>query len=297
MLAWRLVISVVLVPALLGLFWWDARLGPSAWVLLTFCLLAGLRNTFELTGLLALRAMQPSWRITSVCSVLIVAAGWMHVWTDSGAHGILGSLGWIAAAVTLCVLVLLTREAFAFRERGHAMETLGAHLLTLLYGSALLAVTAQFRWFPSEPLAYFALGSMVIAVKCGDIGAYSFGRLWGRRKMAPYLSPGKTWMGFVGALVGSTVGGSLWIILGLSLFAVPARVSGIANILAYCAVLGVTGLLGDLCESLIKRDCGKKDSAEILPGFGGLLDLLDSPLFAGPVALAWWHWMPPAILL
>jgi phosphatidate cytidylyltransferase len=54
------------------------------------------------------------------------------------------------------------------------------------------------------------------------------------------------------------------------------------------------GLVGDLCESLIKRDVQKKDSAILMPGFGGLLDLLDSPLFAGPFALVWWTLFPPA---
>jgi phosphatidate cytidylyltransferase len=58
--------------------------------------------------------------------------------------------------------------------------------------------------------------------------------------------------------------------------------------------MGVVGLIGDLCESLMKRDAEKKDSATLLPGFGGLLDLLDSPLFAAPFALAWWMLWPPA---
>ncbi|MEQ9065714.1 MAG: phosphatidate cytidylyltransferase, partial [Gimesia chilikensis] len=58
------------------------------------------------------------------------------------------------------------------------------------------------------------------------------------------------------------------------------------------AIIGVVGLVGDLCESLIKRDVGKKDSAELLPGFGGLLDLLDSPLYAGPVAFLLWKLLP-----
>ena len=60
----------------------------------------------------------------------------------------------------------------------------------------------------------------------------------------------------------------------------------------YGSILGLVGLIGDLCESLIKRDCEKKDAAELMPGFGGLLDLLDSVLFAGPVALLLWWILP-----
>ena len=296
MLGWRILISVAVVPCLLGLFWCDSTLGSSAWILLAFCALAAVRNTFEMTSLLRMRAMRPSFFVTSVCSILIVGSGWLHLVTPVDSATTLISLGWIASALTLSFLILLVREAIVFREPGQSMESLGGNLLTVVYGAMLLAVTAQFRWFPSEPLAYFAIGSMLIAVKTGDIGAYTFGRLWGKRKMAPRLSPGKTWMGFAGALFGSIVGGGLWLHLGGSLFDVRPVASGMTNVIAYCAVLGIVGLLGDLCESLIKRDCGKKDSAELLPGFGGLLDLLDSPMFAGPVALAWWHWMPPAVI-
>jgi phosphatidate cytidylyltransferase len=67
-------------------------------------------------------------------------------------------------------------------------------------------------------------------------------------------------------------------------------------VLAYSSTMGMIGLAGDLCESLIKRDVEKKDSAALMPGFGGLLDLLDSPLFAGPFALLWWQLLPPALM-
>ncbi|MFN9718518.1 MAG: phosphatidate cytidylyltransferase, partial [Planctomycetota bacterium] len=66
--------------------------------------------------------------------------------------------------------------------------------------------------------------------------------------------------------------------------------------LLYSASFGLIGLVGDLCESLIKRDVQKKDSAALMPGFGGLLDLLDSPLFAGPFALVWWTLWPPVMV-
>ena len=72
------------------------------------------------------------------------------------------------------------------------------------------------------------------------------------------------------------------------------KAADLTVVLAYGATMGVVGLIGDLCESLIKRDCEKKDSAQLMPGFGGLLDLLDSPLFAAPIALAWWVFWPPA---
>ncbi|MCA9033939.1 MAG: phosphatidate cytidylyltransferase [Planctomycetaceae bacterium] len=296
MLGWRVLVSVIVVPSLIALFWFDSTLGSAAWGLLAFCLAAAVRNAFEMSTLMRVRSIRPSFRLTGTCSAVVILAAWMHVLLPGHEPSVLISMGWITAALISSFLVLLVREAVVFSEPGASMESLGANLLTVVYGSGLLAIVAQFRWFPDASIAYFAIGSMVIAVKAGDIGAYTFGRLWGKRRMAPKLSPGKTWMGFNGALFGSIAGGGLWLCFGGQLFESAPTPGHPVVVVAYCALMGVVGLLGDLCESLIKRDTGKKDSAALMPGFGGLLDLIDSPIFAGPIALAWWHWLPPAVL-
>ena len=175
------------------------------------------------------------------------------------------------------------------------MESLGCNLITVVYAGGLMALTSQLRWFPNSQIGYFVIASMIICVKSGDTFAYTFGRLWGKRKMAPKLSPGKTWMGLVGAIFGSTLGGWLWLTFAGPLFTSNPRPAALWIVLAYSASIGLIGLVGDLCESLIKRDVQKKDSAALMPGFGGLLDLLDSPLFAGPFALLWWQVLPPAV--
>ncbi len=297
MLGWRLGISAVLVPCLLLLFWWDSTLGAGAPVLLVFCLLLSIRSTFEMTQLLKTRAMNPSFELTALCNVLIIFAAWAHsrmIIRVAPEQALLLSLGWVAVAVVGGFVLLLLFEAVRFRKPGRSMESLGANLITLLYAGGLLALIAQFRWFPNESIGYFAIGSVIIAVKSGDIMAYTFGRLWGRRKMIPRLSPGKTWVGGFGAIVGSCLGGWLWLTLGGRLFEAGPTASSLECVLAYSVTMGVVGLIGDLCESLMKRDAEKKDSATLLPGFGGLLDLLDSPLFAAPFALAWWMLWPPA---
>lgn len=298
MLGWRLLISAFLIPALIGLFWLDASQGPNAWILLVFCLLVAGRNAFELSVLLSTRQMKPSLLWAGGISLLVVGSGWLHRWLDpllvAQPCAFLQSVGAIGLVTTLGFCGLLARECTVYQKPGSSMESLGANLVIVLYAGALLAVTSQFRWFPDPRLGYFAIGSMIIAVKCGDTGAYTFGRLWGKRKMAPVLSPGKTWMGFVGAIFGSTLGGSLWLIFAGRLFDAQPQPANILLVAAYSASIGLVGLVGDLCESLIKRDVEKKDSAPLMPGFGGLLDLLDSPLYAGPVALVWWHLFPPA---
>ena len=298
MLGWRLVMSAILVPTIIALFWLDHKSGTSALVLLAFCLFAAVRNAYELTNLLNVRNIRPHFVATAGLSSLMVLAGWGHFWFPGNAGGstssLLTSLGWIGSALTLSFIVLLAMEALRFQAPGHSMESLGGNLLTVFYAGGLIAVTAQLRWFPGPQMGYFAIGSMIVCVKCGDTFAYTFGRLWGKRKLAPILSPGKTQMGLVGAIFGSTLGGWLWLTYAGQMFDSSITPGSVWNILAYSAVIGLIGLVGDLCESLIKRDVQKKDSAILMPGFGGLLDLLDSPLFAGPFALAWWMLFPPA---
>ena len=296
MLGWRIAISAVLIPALLGMFWLDAHQGDAALLLLLFCILLALRGCYEMCRLLTIRTMRPAMGVALVGSVLVVLAGWQHTRMnlEPGTTRLFVSLGWTAIALFVSFAALFLREALRFRNAGQSMESLGAGLVAVMYSGGLLAVTSQLRWFPSPEWGYFVIGSLIIAVKSGDIGAYTFGRLWGRRRMAPALSPGKTWMGALGAVVGSSLGGSAWLYFGRSLLDVPPPVNPIPAVV-YCICLGAIGLVGDLCESLIKRDVEQKDSAALMPGFGGVLDLLDSVLFTAPFALAFWVLWPPAM--
>lgn len=298
MLGWRLGIAAILIPSLLAMFWVDAQQGPLATILLLFCALLSVRASFETSQLLSTRSMRPSFGLTAICSLMILFAGWAHtlVAVEDGLPRLLVSLGFICTALVFSFAFLFVREAVRFREPGSSMESLGAGCIAVMYSGGLLAITTQFRWFPSADLGYFAIMSLVVAVKSGDTVAYTFGRLWGRRKMAPALSPGKTWMGAIGAVVGGIVGGGLWIHFGSRLFESSLVISSYPALIAYGIAMGVVGLVGDLCESLIKRDVQQKDSAKLMPGFGGLLDLLDSVLFASPFALAFWVVWPPVIV-
>jgi phosphatidate cytidylyltransferase len=287
--------SCILVPALIALFVADQTLGRPATLLAAFCAIISLRSAWELTDLLAVRNFRPNFSIVGALAVAVTLLGWFHLHLHlQTPTTILHSLGILAAALVAAFLVLLTFETLRFDTPGSSIESLGAHVLILLYAGALPAFTAQLRWFPKEELGYFALASLIVCVKCGDTCAYTFGRLWGKRRLCPKLSPGKTGMGFIGALVGSTAGGWLWLNYAGQLFDATPHAAEFPLVAAYGLSIGLAGLVGDLCESLIKRDVGKKDASAILPGFGGLLDLVDSPLYAGPVALAWWILLPPA---
>ena len=179
MLGWRLAISAILIPALFGLFWLDHRLGPDAPWLLALCTLLAVRSTWELTELLKTRSMRPSFGICACGVVAIVASTWIVRWRGHGTMPMIDSLFAIVAvaAVYLCFVAAAVR----FREPGHTMETLGAEVFAVFYCGVLLAMTAQMRWLgPDSAWGYAALGSLLVATKCGDIGGYTLGRLFGK---------------------------------------------------------------------------------------------------------------------
>lgn len=118
---------------------------------------------------------------------------------------------------------------------------------------------------------------VMAVVWCGDIGAYLAGRLIGGKRLAPSLSPGKTWSGSAGGLACSVAAGVAVCLLGRN-----GGLTGRAAVLA--CLLGVVAQAGDLLESAVKRRYGRKDSGSIIPGHGGLLDRLDGVLAAAPAA-------------
>jgi phosphatidate cytidylyltransferase len=130
---------------------------------------------------------------------------------------------------------------------------------------------------------------MLLVVKMGDIGAYAVGRLIGRHKMSPRISPGKTIEGGVGAMVfscGTAWVAGVWIVPAMTSSPTPA--GSVWRWLAYGLLVGAAGMVGDLAESLLKRDVGRKDSSTWLPGFGGVLDIVVSVLLAASVAWICW---------
>lgn len=296
MLGWRLLVSATLIPLLFGLFYLDQRAGSSAPWLLGLCWLLILRGTWEITQLLTVRNLKPGYPLVCLLSLLNCNAAWLPWLVPSLQTGANDpqtlSLALLSVTYAISLLLLFLKNAIRFQEPGQTMEILGAELLGVSYVGFLLAMLAELRWVAGPQTGYLALGALIISAKLGDVGGYTFGRLWGKKKLVPRLSPGKTWMGGFGAIFGASLGAWLWLQFTPSLFndswSAPAWYWSIL----FGAIIGVVGLVGDLCESLIKRDVGKKDSAELLPGFGGLLDLLDSPLYAGPVAFLLWKLLP-----
>ena len=155
----------------------------------------------------------------------------------------------------------------------------------LLWAAWLALVAARARGIN------FLLSAMCL-VWMADIAAYFAGKAFGRRKLAPAISPGKSWEGAIGGLVGVIVLGVVWVhvidvrvpVDSASLYSVLVRRIGVVSVLAV-VFLSAMSVVGDLFESLVKRAAGAKDSSQLLPGHGGVLDRVDALLPVLPVAL------------
>ncbi len=181
----------------------------------------------------------------------------------------------------MLVLIVLTIAALAAAMfRGAPFEkmlsSVGATILGVMYivllGGHLVAVRVGFN----QTLAAHLLSFFFLVIMGSDTGAYFTGRSFGRRKLAPKISPGKTWEGAAGGVLASLLMATLahfWFFTEL-----PLKLA-----LPLAAVMNALGVIGDLTESALKRGAGAKDTAQILPGHGGLLDRLDSLLFNAPV--------------
>jgi len=282
-LRWRLILGPALIALLIGACWADVAL-PGVWLgiisLITVALASG-----EAVELSRSAGMTPVAPLVHVGNFAIVACAWLPLlcWGKALQIDPTALLFAPAAALTACLLVTLLVEIVRYRHAGGETRRLAATVWPLCYVGLLFSFLVLLRSLHAGAAGVVMLLAMVTVVKMGDTGAYTVGRLVGRHKLAPHLSPGKTIEGALGGLVFSSFGA--WLVLSWIWPRVvggePARWT---EWLAFGILVGVAGMLGDLAESLLKRDAAMKDSSRWLPGFGGVLDIVDSLLFAAPVA-------------
>jgi phosphatidate cytidylyltransferase len=185
------------------------------------------------------------------------------------------------AAFFVLVAILGMALALRFTDMTDVLPGAAALVLGILYVFGSLRCGIELRAIHPYWL-FFALSLNWL----GDIAALYVGKMMGRHKLAPRVSPAKTWEGAVGSVAASVIYGAIY--LPRLLPAVP-----IAEGLGLAAVANVAGQFGDLCESALKRGAGVKDSGTLLPGHGGWLDRVDSSLFAMPVVyfiVSNFHW-------
>jgi phosphatidate cytidylyltransferase len=184
--------------------------------------------------------------------------------------------GWELLFITLALLSLILTQ-FRRRESSGVVIGLSTTIFGILYITWFMGFLIKIRYLD---YGVGMLATVVWITKVGDIGAYLLGSRFGRHTLISRISPNKTREGFLGGILFS-----LFAALGTK-FLMPVSYS-YAHLLILGFCLGVLGQLGDLSESLMKRDCAVKDSGNIFPGLGGALDCIDSLLFSAPVFYFW----------
>ncbi|HEX4795215.1 MAG TPA: phosphatidate cytidylyltransferase, partial [Humisphaera sp.] len=186
------------------------------------------------------------------------------------------------AFIIVFVMIGAALQRAASKQTSDAIVRMAGTVLATLYlgGLGWFLMAIRVKHSPHFDGSVWMLLMILIVVKSTDIGAYFGGRALGRHKMIPWLSPGKTWEGlFFGVLTAGGVGAAMGHKLPGHGMAMPPWKGFV-----FGAIIGAIGQVGDLLESLMKRDAEVKDSGRLIPGFGGVLDVIDSPLFAAPFA-------------
>lgn len=275
MIRTRIIVGTLLAAAAAGILVADRWLAPWFPCLFACLMFTGVVATRELVRLFP-AAMRPSELLAVGGTCLILASNFAGAALPSADSG--SRLIGVVVAVFLIAFLVEMRQ---FREPGNIVPRLALTTFAFVYLGVLGSFFAQLRWLGDPERTSLLLALTIFVPKAGDIGAFFTGTFLGRHKMTPTLSPKKTWEGFAGGMLAA-----MGMSTGLSFLGDAFR-HGILEAAAFGLVIGVAGVLGDLAESLIKRDAQIKDASASIPGFGGLLDVIDSVLFAAPVAYFW----------
>jgi len=259
--------------------WSGLPIAPCFWLLLLAALWMG---CWEFFRMLRCKGHPCRPAIALVFITLLVVCAWMEI------HCPWDILSWlhvrrlelylllIVALVFTTFLAEILRIERSGGDTARAMASVGWTVVVVLTVGLLGVFLAKVRFLSLDPVeGLLYLGLTLGVVKGSDIGAYAIGSTLGRHRLVPTLSPKKTIEGLCGGI-------GAGIVVAMAIGCGWGRFSAV-QMLIFGATVSISGVLGDLAESLIKRSCGVKDSGPI-PGFGGALDILDSMLAAGPVA-------------
>ncbi len=261
MLKQRVITAVILVAVVLGVIVWL----PAVWfeALAVLCILLG------------------AWEWTRLAGLIRANTRWLYVVLCSGLSGLLMGVTreWLPALLWLSALWWLVAFLLVCRYPRDAQTWhKPAVLLPLGFLVLLPGVVAVHQLGKLEQREFFIL-LLIALVAAADSGAYFAGRAFGKHKLSPHVSPNKTWEGFAGGQVAVCV--VLWLVLltrGVELTLAQGLLATLGVVL-----LGSASVVGDLLESMLKRQAGVKDSGTLLPGHGGVLDRIDSLTAALPI--------------
>ena len=260
----RILTAVVVLPFLIA----SILISSLWWVFLLLAAAAMVLGLWEFYLLARKLQLKPDPAAGYIAGAAIVT---ISLYNDPAINILL--VQFVIIALTVGTLIAATVRGAPFDKM---LASVGATILGVLYipllGSHLIATRVSF----DPALSRHLLSFFFLVLMGGDAGAYYLGRAFGKHKLAPSISPGKTWEGAIGGVVAALAMGALshfWFFRELPL----------KYILPLAAVMTVVGIFGDLAESALKRGAGAKDAANLLPGHGGMLDRLDSLLFNAPL--------------
>ncbi len=233
-----------------------------------FCVLVALLAIpaqIELSRLAAAKGLKIFLPVSIVASILFATA---RYWPQLAEFPLDTYLIFLAAFVLMALL------GYQYLSCGTSavLANCGANYFSIAYLGLLSSFCVMIR----IEFGLWHLLMFVLVVKASDIGAYAVGTLCGKHKFSPRISPGKTWEGMGGAMTAAAL-----VAIG---FALGCGIMSWLSAIVFGPCFAFIGQMGDLVESMMKRDAEQKDSGHKVPGFGGVLDIIDSPLVAAPFA-------------
>jgi len=295
----RLISAAVIVSVMILLLRLDFWLGTDAvWsmpglVLAVLAILTAAMAGDELAAMFTSAASKVDRGTLLIASVVMVAITVAPaLWQDYPADCVLGRFGFGLAGLVAGLVILVLSEMANYQGigqgRGEVIERLGVSAFALVYLNILFTFLIAHRYLGGNAVGVMTIVTMLTTVKMSDAAAYFAGKSFGTIKLAPALSPGKTIQGSLGGLLGGCLGA------GLIVWFISPVLLGVELgkpwwwVFLYGILVTLAGMFGDLAESLLKRDSGTKDSSTWLPGLGGILDVVDSLVFAAPVSFLLW---------
>jgi phosphatidate cytidylyltransferase len=277
-LALRVASGIVLVPFLLAVAYFGAPDTPGAAVYGLLITVASGVAAFEMRRMLRAGGYRPLAGVLIGLSMALPLDAWLR--PASGSVISVDGLLIVEMAALLSLVALLVRGPDSMER---ALVDWALSLALALYLGGLMQFYMPLRRIPSEIPGFWVMALLALSWTC-DTSAYFVGGAFGRRRLAPRVSPAKSVEGAVAGLVGATLVG---VLLGFLTGQSPVVLGG------YGTAIGLATIVGDLVESLIKRQTGVKDSGVLIPGHGGLLDRMDSLLFCAPVAVLYLYAFAP----
>ena len=273
----RLLTSIVLWTVVIWSLFSGNKLISDTIFLVIMMVLAGF-GLAEFYGLVEKRGLVcfKGWGIFG--GLLLIASTFFYLSGLLGVHEAPAKANDFETSLLIIFVLGLCVRQFVSPHNTAGLLAISTTLFGLMYVPWLLNFIQKINFFPKANGTHYVL-YFILVTKFSDTGAYAVGSLIGRHKMIPRISPGKTWEGFAGAVIVSTLAS-----LVFAHFA-GQRLTGMnwKHAIVLGGLLSTSAVIGDLIESLFKREAGVKDSGTYFPGIGGILDLLDSLLFNAPL--------------